>query len=660
MQNKFLNILGVLAVTAALITAFFVTREKTKTIGINIDNMDLAVRPGDDFYDYATLGWRKSNPLPDDYSRYGAFDKLRDDNLERVHKIAETNRGKIGLLYKVAMDEEKLNADGTSPLKPWFDKIDKIESVSELPKIFAEIRPITYALFSDGVTLDKMNSEYYIYAISIGNTGLSRDYYFDTDKKSKEVRKKYQDYMSKIFYNFDISGDVEQLYKLEERMAKSFYKKEKLRDPYATYHKMTTHELKKKFPGFDWQAYFKARDISVNELNVSQPEAITEMLKILNDTDLELIKTYLKYCIATSSTGILDDKTYDISFDFYSRELSGQKEQKPRWKRIVGLLNGSLGEEIGRLYVDKYFTAAAKARMEQLVKNLQAAYAIRIQNLDWMSDDTKQKALEKLNTFQAKIGYPNKWRDYSKLEIKNDSLFENMIRVSEFEERFWLDKIGQKVDKSLWFMNAHEVNAYYSPLTNEICFPAGILQYPFFDMDADDAFNYGAIGSVIGHEMTHGFDDSGRKFDKDGNLKDWWTAADGKAFEKRTKVMTDFFNKIEVFPGIFANGTFTLGENLADYGGITISFTAFQHYGTPGNATSDFSPQQRFFLSYAGVWGQNIRDEEIQRLTKMDEHSLGRWRVNGILPHIDYWYDAFGITSKSKLYIKPENRVKIW
>jgi putative endopeptidase len=622
--------------------------------------MDLSVRPGDDFYDYATLGWRNANPIPDDYSRYGALDKLRNENLERVHKIAQNNRGKIGQLYKIAMDEDKLNADGVAPLKPWFDKIDAIESVSQLPELFAQLRPITYTFFSDGVTLDRMNSEYYIYTIGTGSTGLSRDYYFDTDKKSVEIRTKYKKYMSDIFDNFGIRGDVEQLYKLEERMAKTFYKKEKLRDPYATYHKITAHELKKKFPGFDWKAYFKTRDISINELNVTQPESITEMLKILNDTDLELIKTYLKYCVATDSTGILDYKTYNISWDFYNRVLSGQKEQKPRWKRVVGLLNGSLGEEIGRLYVDKYFPAAAKERMEQLVKNLQSAYAIRIKNLDWMSNDTKTKALEKLETFQAKIGYPDKWRDYSKLEIKNDSLFENMMRVSEFEDRFWLQKIGGKVDRSLWLMNAHAVNAYYSPLTNEICFPAGILQYPFFDMKADDAFNYGAIGSVIGHEMTHGFDDSGRKFDKDGNLKDWWTKADAAAFEKHTKVMRDFFDKITVFPGIKANGTFTLGENLADYGGVTISFTAYKNYGLVADIDSDFSPEQRFFLSYAGVWGQNIRDEEIQRLTKMDEHSLGRWRVNGILPHIDFWYDAFGITPKSKLYIKPENRVKIW
>jgi putative endopeptidase len=340
--------------------------------------------------------------------------------------------------------------------------------------------------------------------------------------------------------------------------------------------------------------------------------------------------------------------------------MSGKKEQKPRWKRVVGFLNASVGEEIGRLYVKKYFTAAAKDRMNRLVQNLRAAYAERIKNLEWMSDATKKSALEKLDAFQAKIGYPDKWRDYSKLEIKNDSLFENMARAAEFEDRFWLDKIGGKVDRSLWLMNAHEVNAYYSPSTNEICFPAGILQYPFFDMGADDAFNYGAIGSVIGHEMTHGFDDSGRRFDSDGNLKDWWTAADGKAFEKRAGVMREFFDAIEVFPDVKANGTFTLGENLADYGGVTISFAAFERFGSAADIPDGFSAAQRFFISYAGVWGQNIRDEEIQRLTKTDEHSLGRWRVNGILPHIDSWYDAFNVTPSSRMYLAPEKRVKIW
>ena len=340
--------------------------------------------------------------------------------------------------------------------------------------------------------------------------------------------------------------------------------------------------------------------------------------------------------------------------------MAGQKEPKPRWKRAVSMLDGSLGEVIGRLYVAEYFSGDAKQRMQTLVKNLQRAYADRIENLDWMSDETREKALEKLSTFRAKIGYPDKWRDYDALEIKDDSLWDNMVRVAQFEDEFWIKKIGQKKDPNIWYMNAHEVNAYYDPSTNEICFPAGILQYPFFDMSADDAFNYGAIGAVIGHEMTHGFDDSGRHFDKDGNMKDWWTAEDADGFNKRANVMKEFFDKIKINDEVYANGEFTLGENLADYGGVTISFDAYKKYGTPSADIANMTADMRFFVAYAGAWAQNIRADEELRLTKVDEHSLGKNRVNGILPHVTAWYDAFGITSDDKMFIDADARVKLW
>ena len=360
------------------------------------------------------------------------------------------------------------------------------------------------------------------------------------------------------------------------------------------------------------------------------------------------------------ATSFLDDKTYDIAFDFYNREMAGQKEKKPRWKRAVGMIDGSLGEMVGQIYVKKYFSKEAKKRMENLVKNLQRALGDRIKNLTWMSDDTKKQALKKLNTFHAKIGYPDKWRDYSKLEIKNDSLYENMMRVSAFEDAFWLDKVGKEKDPTIWYMNAHQVNAYYDPSTNEICFPAGILQYPFFDMESDDAFNYGAIGSVIGHEMTHGFDDQGRHFDSAGNMKDWWTETDAKLFEERTNLMKNHFNNILVAPDTHANGEFTLGENLADYGGITIAFDAYKKYGEKSEDAIGLTSDQRFFVAYAMTEAGNIRDEEILRRTKVDEHSLSRWRVNGILPHVEAWYDVYNITPNDKLYIAPEKRVKLW
>ena len=664
MQHKVLNIIGIIAVAVAIAAAYFITRPKEKIMnaGIKTENMDLTVRPGDDFFDYATLGWRNKNPIPADYTRYGAFEILRDTNLERVREIVETDDGKIGTLYKIAMDADRLNADGVTPIAPYLAKIDKIKSVNDLPKYLGQMHRFSSAFWGDGVALDEKNSEYYLYNIGQGGIGLSRDYYFDTDDKSIEIRKKYREFIARQSQHFGVNLDAEKIYALEERMAKSFFPKEKLRDPNANYHKMSIDELKRQFAGFDWDTYLDARGASAaTEVNVNQPSAITESIAIMNDTDIELIKDYLRYRIISTADSLTDDAAYEISFDFYNRTMAGQLEQKPRWKRAVALLDSSLGEEIGHLYVDKYFSPDAKARMQNLVKNLQRALGMRIENLEWMSDETKSRALEKLNTFHAKIGYPDKWRDYSELHIDaNASLWENMVRVSEFEDAFWIKKIGQKKDPTIWYMNAHEVNAYYDPTTNEICFPAGILQYPFFDMAADDAFNYGAIGSVIGHEMTHGFDDSGRQFDKDGNLRDWWTAADADGFNKRANVLKEYFNNIEIAPGVHANGEFTLGENLADYGGITVSYTAYKNFGTQTNTVENLTPDMRFFIAYAGVWAQNIRDADALRLTKMDEHSLARWRVNGILPHIDAWYDAFGITETDKLYLAPEQRIKLW
>ncbi len=664
MQHKFLNIIGIIAVVIAFAMAYITVNQRgnVMNIGIKTENMDLSARPGDDFFDYATRGWREKNPVPDDYTRYGAFEVLADTNLERVREIAETDDGKIGTLYKIAMDVDRLNADGVTPITPYLAQIDKIKSVNDLPKYLGKMHKFSSAFWGDGVALDEKNSEYYLYNIGQGGIGLSRDYYFDTDDKSIEIRKKYREFIARQSQHFGVNLDAEKIYTLEERMAKSFFPKEKLRDPNANYHKMSIDELKRQFAGFDWDTYLDARGASAaTEVNVNQPSAITESIAIMNDTDIELIKDYLRYRIISTADSLTDDTAYEISFDFYNRTMAGQLEQKPRWKRAVALLDGSLGEEIGHLYVDKYFSPDAKARMQNLVKNLQRALGMRIENLEWMSDETKSRALEKLNTFHAKIGYPDKWRDYSELHIDaNASLWENMVRVSEFEDAFWIKKIGQKKDPTIWYMNAHEVNAYYDPTTNEICFPAGILQYPFFDMAADDAFNYGAIGSVIGHEMTHGFDDSGRQFDKDGNLRDWWTAADADGFNKRANVLKEYFNNIEIAPGVHANGEFTLGENLADYGGITVSYTAYKNFGTQTNTVENLTPDMRFFIAYAGVWAQNIRDADALRLTKMDEHSLARWRVNGILPHIDAWYDAFGITKTDKLYLAPEQRIKLW
>lgn len=649
-------------VVTAIVLAIKIKGGDIMNTGIKISEIETSINPGNDFFDYATLRWRRANPIPDDYVRYGAFEILNETNLKRVREIAEQDGGKIGTLYRVIMNEDKLNHDGIAPVRKYFDEIDNIKSKSELPEYFGKTHALISSFWGDSVALDEQDSEHYLYNISQGGIGLPRDYYFDDDARTTDIRKKYVEFIAAQLKNFGVRADAKKIYALEERMAKSFHTKEVLRDPHANYHKMSRDEFINKFSGFDWKKYFDVRGANAAEfINVGQPDALRESVAILKDTDLDLIKSYLKYRVILAADTFLDDKTYDISFDFFNRTMSGQKEKKPRWKRAIGILDGTVGEEIGRLYVKEYFPSAAKKRMEQLVENLRRAYRMRIEKLDWMSDDTRARAIEKLDAFRAKIGYPEKWRDYSKLQLdENEPLFENMMRVAKFEDDFWMEKIGKEKDPNIWYMNAHEINAYYDPSTNEICFPAGILQYPFFDMNADDAFNYGAIGAIIGHEMTHGFDDMGRHFDANGNMRDWWSDSDATAFESRADVMRKFFDNILVAPDVHANGTFTLGENLADYGGVTISYTAYKNFGRPSEVVDGFSPEKRFFIAYASAWAGHIRPEQVLVQTKTNEHSLNRWRVNGILPHIDAWYDAFDIKPNDKMYIAPEKRVRLW
>lgn len=660
MKHKIWNIIGIIAVCVAIVFAIFLTKEKVMQVGIKQENMDLSVKPGDDFYDYATRGWRKNNPLPNDYTRFGSFEMVNKINEERVHEMIKNDTGRVGTLYKVFMDTDKLNAEKTEPVKPYLAEIDNIKTREDLAIYLGKNQKYMNAFWDDGVLLDDKDSTHYIFIITQSGTGLNRDYYFDKDEKSVEIRTKYKDYIKKLADNFGVTLNVDKVYALEERMAKSFYTKEKLRDPLANYHKKSFDELKTEITDFDWDKYFESRGVKPSVVNVMQPEAIKESVAIMKEFDLDTIKDYLKLRMMNSAAVLLDDKTYDITFDFYNRVMSGQKEKRDRWKRAVALIDGVMGEETGRIYVKKYFPEAAKRRVEKLVNNLQRALEMRIKDLDWMSDETKKQAIEKLHTFTAKIGYPDKWRDYSKLEIKNDSLFENIRRADAFEDDFWLAKVGQEKDMSIWYMNAHQVNAYYDPQTNEICFPAGILQYPFFDMDADDAFNYGAIGSVIGHEMTHGFDDQGRHYDKDGNMRDWWTPEDAARFEEHAKIMVDFFDNIVVAPNTHANGKFTLGENLADYGGMTISYTAYKNFGEKSEDAYGLTPDQRFFIAEAMTETNNISDEALLRQTKTNEHSLGRWRVNGILPHVNAWYDVFNITESDAMYVAPEKRVNLW
>ena len=655
-------------------------KEAVMTSGIDLTNLDTTAVQGADFYQYACGGWMKKHPLTNEYSRFGSFDMLAENNREQLKGlIVEIAAGqnaqgtigqKIGDIYKLAMDSVKLNADGVTPIQADLEKIASVKDKSEIVPLMAELAHSgVFPYFSFYVGADIMDSKSNLFQLYQGGISLGeKEYYLDNDDVTVNIRNKYKEHIVKMFQlaGFDEAAakkKMEAVMDIETRIAKASFSAVEQRNPAANYHKMSLDELKKEIPGIDWDAFLNGIGVKgVTELSVSQVDPIKEVEKIINSLPIENQIAYMQWSLIDRAAGYLSDDLVAQNFDFYGKTLSGKQTNQPRWKRAVSTVNGVLGEAVGQMYVEKYFPAAAKERMVQLVKNLQTALGERIRNLEWMGDSTKIKAIEKLNSFYVKVGYPDKWRDYTGLNIEKDSYWANVKRATEFELDYMLSKAGKPVDRDEWGMTPQTVNAYYNPTTNEICFPAGILQYPFFDMNADDAFNYGAIGVVIGHEMTHGFDDQGRQFDKDGNLKDWWTAEDAKRFEERAQVMVNFFDSIQVLPGLNANGSLTLGENIADHGGLQVSFQAFK------NATKDapllvkdgFTPEQRFFLSYAGVWAGNIRDEQIRLQTKSDPHSLGRWRVNGALPQIGAWYDAFGIKEGDPMYLAPEKRVSIW
>ena len=654
-----------------------VNKEAKMTSGIKLENLDTTAVRGADFYQYACGGWMAAHPLTDEYSRFGSFDMLAENNREQLKGlIAEIAQGahaqgtvaqKIADLYNLAMDTEKLNAEGISPIQADLDKIAAIKDAAGVLEAMIDLQGSAYFQFYVGA--DIMDSKTNIFELYQGGIGLGeKEYYLEDDEATKNIREEYKKHIVKMFQlagmdEAKATKSMEAVMEIETRLAKVSYSAVEQRNPAANYHKMTLDELKKEIPGFDWDAYLNKLGVQgVTSLNVSQIPPVKESVAIINTLPMDKQIAYLQWKLIDSAASYLSDDFVAQNFAFYGKVLSGKQEDQPRWKKAVATVNGVLGEAVGQMYVEKYFPAAAKERMTQLVKNLQVALGERIQALEWMGDSTKAKAMEKLNTFYVKVGYPDKWKDYTKLNIEKDSYWANIKRASNFAIEEMLAKAGKPVDIDEWHMTPQTVNAYYNPTTNEICFPAGILQYPFFDMNADDAFNYGAIGVVIGHEMTHGFDDQGRQFDKEGNLKDWWTAEDATLFGERSKVLVDFFNKIEVLPGLQANGELTLGENIADHGGLQVAYQAFKNAtkNAPLADVDGFTPEQRFFLAYAGVWAGNIRDEQIRVYTKSDPHSLGRWRVNGALPHINAWYEAFGINENDPLYIAPENRASIW
>ena len=670
-----------LATMGLLVTGCNQKGEKSMTSGIDLANMDTTVAPGTDFYRYACGGWNDAHPLTDEYARFGSFEALGELSIEQVKSLlnelaaqqheAGSVGQKIGTLYNVVMDSAKQNAEGINPLKADLERVAAVKNREELQNLLFDMHLKGMGhMFGFYVGADSKDSKNNL--VSVGQSGLSlgqRDYYIDTDEKTTEIRNQFKAHLVRMFSLFGNSETeavrkADDVMEIETRLAKKFKSVTEMRDPEANYKKMTLDEVKALCPDILWDKFFATMGINdLKQLDFGHPDQLKEVNDVLATVPVEKLKALLEWKTINSAANYLSDEVRDAQFEFYGKVLSGRQEQQPRWKRAIGVVNGSLGEAVGEMYVKKYFPAEAKERMINLVKNLQVALGERIQAQDWMSDSTKTAAIEKLNTFYVKVGYPDKWKDYSSLEIADDSYLANVRRINEWEMRDMVARNYNKpVDRDEWFITPQTVNAYYNPTTNEICFPAAILQPPFFDMAADDAFNYGGIGVVIGHEMTHGFDDSGRRFDKDGNLRDWWTADDAERFSARAKVMEDFFANIDILPGLKGNGKLTLGENLADHGGLMVAYQALKNAtaNAPLSDKDGFTPEQRFFIAYANLWAGNIREAEMHRLTKSDPHSLGKWRVNGALPHIDAWYDAFGITETDSLFVPKAERAVIW
>ena len=674
------NYVVLAAVVMAAMSGCAGQKEAKSSSGIDLANMDTTVSAGDDFFRYACGGWNDAHPLTAEYSRYGTFDMLLENSQKQLRELIEglaaqqheagTAAQKIGDLYNLAMDSVRLNEQGAEPIRKCLDEIGEMTEKSQIVPMMTRLAYDgvgTY--FQSYVYADPKNSVLNIFQMGQGGINLGeKEYYLDNDSITQNIREQYKNYIVRLFTlagfgETEAKQKMADVMEIETAIAKASFSAVQLRDPEANYHKMSYDELKKTFPEIDWDTFIKGLGIGkLTEVNVEQIEPIKEVGRLMEALPLSKHIAYLQYNLLDAAANYLSDDFVAARFDFYGKVLSGRQVNQPRWKRAVNSVDGMLGELVGQMYVEKYFPAAAKERMIRLVKNLQAALGERIDAQAWMSDETKARAHEKLATFHVKVGYPDKWKDYSALHIEQDSYWANACRAAAWNMKDMYSRLGKPVDRDEWLMTPQTVNAYYNPSTNEICFPAAILQPPFFNMEADDAVNYGAIGVVIGHEMTHGFDDQGRQFDKDGNLKDWWAEGDADRFKERAQVMVDFFNKIEVLPGLYGNGQLTLGENLADHGGLNVAFLAYQNAtkNAPLGVVDGFTPEQRFFLAYATLWAGNIRDEQIRVYTKSDPHSLGKWRVNGALPHIQAWYDAFGITEDDAMYVAPENRVDIW
>lgn len=678
---KKITMVAALAVAALAVDAQAPATAQGAVHGVNKADMDMSVRPGDDFYQYAGGGWLKANPMKPEYSSYGVFNDLAETNRKQIRELFENLSkekhafGSVGQkvadLYNMAMDSVRLNKEGAAPLQKDLDKVKAFSKKADFTAFIADQHLYKgNPFFGIGVDTDLKNSDLNVMWLSAGTSGLpDRDYYLNTDTDSKKKQEAYRAYLSKIF---QLSGykkkEAEKaakvIYNIEYQFAEAKMSRAEARDYNKLYNIYTIDMLQKNYPAIQWAKYFKLMGVKdVKQVILTEPKVMAVAQKLMSTLSEQDIKYYVAGLIIKSSTSVLSDDFVNANFDFYGRLLNGQKEQKARWKRALGFPNSLLGEAVGELYVSKYFAGESKAKMLKLIDNLRKALATRIANLAWMNDTTKINALVKLNSFTVKVGYPDKWRDYSKLTIDPaKSLYDNVAAATYVETLRNLEKFGKPVDKSEWGMTPQTVNAYYNPTTNEICFPAAILQAPFFDVNADDATNYGAIGVVIGHEMTHGFDDQGRNFNADGNMVDWWTAGDSKRFTAAAEKLAAQFDQITVVGDLKANGHLTLGENIADQGGLRISYDAFKttQQFQEGKEIDGFTPAQRFYLSYGRIWAEHMTEEAIYQQTKSDPHSIGRNRVNATLRNIDTWYDAFGVKEGDKMWLAPAERAIVW
>jgi putative endopeptidase len=667
---------AILIFTGLIVGTASVLKKEPK--GIDLKSIDNSVLPGTDFYRYASGTWLKNNPVPASESRWGNFNLVAERNNLVLRQILEdaaadknakpgTVKDKVGTFYRIFLDTNKRELQGVKPISGDLAAINKLTNKQQLMELTARFhKKGIRCFFGFYVGQDLKNSTSYISYISQGGLGLpDRDYYFKTDSKSIMIREEYVKHIDALngLFGFGSNTIGETILKFETSLAKSAMNRTERRNQEKQYNKRSLKQLMENYPDVNLGYYFQLQNLpQFDSLIVSQPAFFETLNEIIKTSSIDDLKIYLQWCLMNNSAAYLDKKIEAQNFYFYSTLLTGTKDQKPLWKRGIAAANGVVGELLGMLFVEKTFSPDSKKRVNAMVDDIVEAFKVRLNGLTWMSDETRQKALVKLASFNRKFGYPDKWKDYSELEIKEDSYIDNIYRASEFGFKDMIGNLGKPIDRNRWGMTPQTVNAYYSPTLNEIVFPAAIMQPPFFDALADDAVNYGSIGAVIGHELTHGFDDQGAKYGADGNLKSWWTNEDKEKFEAKTKVLVNQFNNYYVSDSLHINGELTLGENIADLGGLTIAYEAYQMRlrKTPGKVINGYTPEQRFFIGFAQIWKNNVRPEALRQLILTDPHSPGEYRVIGTLSNMPQFYEAFGIKEGEKMYRKPDDRANIW